>query len=71
MKIEKMLSQNRRDFWAIYKCEHCGHEHKASEYDDTNFHVNVIPKMKCPVCDKAAPEGYRPLATKYPDGMQV
>lgn len=44
MKIKKILSQNRRDFRAIYECEHCGNIEK----DD-----------------------YRPLTTKYPEGMQV
>ena len=24
MKIEKIVSQSRRDFRAIYVCEHCG-----------------------------------------------
>lgn len=26
MKIKEIISQNRRDFTAIYQCEHCGHE---------------------------------------------
>ena len=68
MKIKKITEQMRRDFWAIYECEHCGHESKESRgYDDRNFHDNVIPKMKCPKCGKAAPEDYRPLTTKYED----
>ena len=67
MKIKEILSQNRRDFRAIYACEHCGYEMERSGYDDTYFHNNVIPAMKCPKCDKVAPEGYRPLTTKYPD----
>jgi len=66
MKIKEILSQSRRDFWAIYECEHCGHEEKSSGYDDTNFHQNVIPQMKCAKCGKIAPSDYRPLATKYP-----
>ena len=71
MKIKEITSQHRRDFYAIYECEHCGHTYKGSGYDDTNFHVNVIPKMKCPKCGKTAAENYRPLATKYPDWMVV
>jgi predicted RNA-binding Zn-ribbon protein involved in translation (DUF1610 family) len=67
MKIERILNQNRRDFDAIYKCEHCGNEVKGYGYDDTNFHQNVIPNMKCPTCGKISPEDYRPLTTKYPD----
>jgi transcription elongation factor Elf1 len=71
MKIEKITDQSRRDFWAIYKCEHCGHEEKGSGYDDANFHQNVIPKMECGECGKTASEDYRALATKYPPGMTV
>ena len=65
MKIKKILSQNRRDFTALYECEHCGHEHEGSGYDDANFHNNVIPKRECPECGKVAPEDHRPLAPKY------
>jgi hypothetical protein len=71
MKIKKILSQYRRDFTAIYECEHCGYEKKDRGYDDNNFHTNVIPKMQCDKCGKVADKCYRPLATKYPDGMQV
>lgn len=71
MKIKEITSQSRRDFRAIYVCEHCGHERKGSGYDDSNFHRNVIPKMKCPECGKTADENYRPLTTRHPDGVQV
>lgn len=71
MKIEKITSQSRRDFWAIYKCEHCGHEKKGSGYDDTHFHQNVIPSMKCEKCGKVAGDEYRPLTTKHPDSAVV
>ena len=72
MKIKTILSQNRRDFWAIYICEHCGYEtKKESGYDDANFHQNVIPKMKCIKCGKTAGENHRPLATKHPEGLQL
>ena len=71
MKIKQILSQNRRDFQAIYECEHCGHEEKGYGYDDANFHQNVIPNMNCPECEKKAPEDFRALTTKYPEGMQV
>jgi ribosomal protein L37AE/L43A len=67
MKIKEMISQHRRDFWAIYECEHCGHEEKKSGYDDRDFHELVIPKMECPKCHKKADENYRPLTTKYHD----
>lgn len=65
MKIKKILSQKRRDFRAIYECEHCGKEHEGSGYDDDNFHKNVIPTMKCKYCGKSSPEDYKPLSTKY------
>lgn len=71
MKIKEIVSQHRRDFRAIYECEHCGYTEKKSGYDDANFHQNVIPTMKCPKCGKVASENYRPLATKYPEGMQI
>ena len=71
MKIKTILSQSRRDFTAIYECEHCGHEYKSFGYDDTNFHKNVIPKIACPKCKKTSGDDYRPLATKYPDSEVV
>jgi len=67
MKIKKIISQSRRDFRAIYECEHCGETIEGFGYDDANFHQNVIPNMKCKKCDKKAPVDYRPLATKYPE----
>ena len=71
MKIKTILSQHRRDFYAIYECEHCGHTHEGSGYDDAYFHNTVIPDMVCPECGKKAGENYRPLTTKFPEGMQV
>ena len=65
MKIKEIINQSRRDFTAIYECEHCGHIRKGEGYDDDNFHENVIPKMKCSKCGKTASENYRPLKTKY------
>ena len=71
MEIKKITDQIRRDFWAVYKCEHCGHEQKGTGYDDAHFHQNVIPKMKCKSCGKTAGDDYQPRATKYPAGMIV
>lgn len=71
MKIKKILSQNRRDFQAIYECEHCGGTHEGSGYDDANFHESVIPDMSCAACGKKADDSYRPRATKYPGGQQL
>ena len=71
MKIKEILSQTRRDFTAIYECEHCGYIKKERGYDDENFHQNIIPKMICVKCGKVAGDNYRPLATKYPEGLQL
>lgn len=71
MKIKTITSQSRRDFYAIYECEHCGHTKNGSGYDDANFHENVIPNFICPKCGKKAPNEYRPLATKYPDWQTI
>ena len=72
MKIKKITSQHRRDFTAIMECEHCGNTQElTSGYDDEYYHNNVIPKMKCKKCGKTAGEDYRPLAPKYPEGMQL
>ena len=66
MKIKSIENQNRRDFFAIYECEHCGHEHRGSGYDDANFHQNVIPGIECGECGMIAGDNYRPLTTKNP-----
>lgn len=74
MKINKILYQYRRDFRAVYECEGCGHMHEGRGYDDANFHENVIPSMRCPVCNKTGAEcgaDYRPLTTRYPEGYQI
>lgn len=71
MKIKKILSQHRRDFTAIYECEHCDHESEGSGYDDSYFHSTVIPGMKCGECGKTAGDDYRPLTTKYAEGVTV
>jgi transcription elongation factor Elf1 len=71
VKIQKILSQHRRDFQAVYECEHCGTTMKSYGYDDANFHNYVIPSMKCSNCGKTSGDDYRPLATKYPEGQVV
>jgi transcription elongation factor Elf1 len=71
MKIKTITSQHRRDFQAIYECEHCGHEQIGSGYDDERFHKTVIPCMICLECKRIAPASYRPLTTKYPEGHVV
>lgn len=71
MHIKKIISQHRRDFRAIFKCEHCNAEYELSGYDDDHFHHNVIPQFECRECGKKAGDEYRALATKYPEGFQV
>jgi len=71
MKIKEIISQNRRDFHAIFECEHCGHEYEERGYDDANFHTNVIPTKMCQKCNKTSPEDYVPRGTKYAEGQQV
>lgn len=71
MKIKEMLGQHRRDFRAIYECEHCGYTEESSGYDDDNFHINVIPKMECSECDKISPIDYIPKKTKYPADLVI
>jgi len=71
MYIEEILNQNRRDFTATYKCEHCGHESKGYGYDDAYFHTCVVPNMRCAKCEKTACDYYVPKETKYPEWYQV
>jgi transcription elongation factor Elf1 len=71
VKIQKIVSQHRRDFQAVYECEHCAHTVRSYGYDDANFHQNVIPAMKCEKCGKTAAAEYRPLAPLHPEGMQL
>jgi len=71
MQIKKIISQSRRDFRAIYICEHCNHEVEMGGYDDSYFHNEVIPTFKCEKCGKIAPDSYRPLTTKYDDNVVI
>lgn len=75
MFIRKISRQYRRDFYADFECENCGYIEKDHRgYDDANYHQNVIPTIKCPNCGKSAIDlgtDYRPLTTKYPEGMQI
>lgn len=54
MRIKAIVRQHRRDFVADYVCESCGHVHRGNGYDDTYFHREVIPDMRCPNCGKAS-----------------
>jgi len=68
MKIKEIIFQNRRDFKAMYICEHCGNEEEGRGYDDDYFHNNVIPNMKCKKCGEIGGE-ITSCATN-PDWMQ-
>lgn len=52
MRIKTKVSQHRRDFKAVFECEHCGHEVEYDGYDDAYFHQTVIPALACPECGK-------------------
>ncbi len=71
MKIKTIKSQHRRDFTAVYECEHCGAIHEGYGYDDANFTQKVIPNMNCEQCGKTADDNYRPLTTKYPEHIVI
>ncbi len=71
MKIQKILSQHRRDFTAIYECEHCGDTYESRGYDDANFHKNVVPNWECRKCGKKAEDASDARATRYPEGMVI
>jgi len=71
MIIKEILSQSRRDFQAIYECEHCKCTYEGSGYDDANFHNNVIPNFVCTECGKKAKDDYIPRTTMYPEGYQI
>ncbi len=71
MKIKEITNQTRRDFTAIYQCEHCALEVNGRGYDDAYFHNNVIPKMTCAGCGKTSKDNYRPLSPKYPEGFVI
>lgn len=65
MRIKEITRQHRRDFTAIYECEHCGRTEPGSGYDDDYFHRSVVPAMTCNGCGKTASNDYRPMGTKY------
>lgn len=65
MRIKEIMTQHRRDFTAVFECEHCSATVTRSGYDDDDFHRNVVPSLECAACGKTAPENFRPLSTKY------
>lgn len=74
MKIKEISSQDRRDIRGMLICEGCDFEQEFVGYDDTYYHQNVVPEIKCNSCGKTANElsvDLRPLATRYPDYITV
>ena len=71
MRIKRIVSQHRRDFTALYECEHCAAETEGRGYDDAYFHECAVPQMVCKDCGKKASDDCRPLATKYPEHFTV
>ena len=65
MRITKLFNRIRRDFEAIYECEHCQFTTAGYGYDDANFHQHIIPNRVCPKCKKKSPSNYEPLSPKY------
>lgn len=74
MIIAKFISQNRRDFRAVYQCEGCGHSQESSGYDDRNFHDNVVPALLCPQCNESTNSlGLKPaqVETRYQEWEHI
>lgn len=70
MRIKEKTYQHRRDFHAIYECEHCGHTEEGRGYDDAYFHEEVIPKKVCPKCGKTS-NGTVSSSPDVPAGIEL
>ena len=54
MLIIDIVWQYRRDFEARIQCEGCGHKQiLKGGYDDDNYHINVLPNIKCDACGES------------------
>ena len=71
MRIKNKIRQSRRDFTAVYECEHCGAEHISSGYDDAYFHQKVVPMMRCLKCRKVAPSDAPKTAPDVPAHVTI
>ena len=71
MRIKEIICQSRRDFKAVFECEHCNKIENITGYDDSYYHEKVVPALICKNCGKKANENYRPLSTKYDDNLQL
>ena len=53
MRIKKITFRMNNDFSAILVCEHCGGTQELnSGYEDTYYHREVLPQIKCETCGK-------------------
>lgn len=74
MRLIRVISQSRRDFTGLYKCEGCGTEREINGYDDRNYHDNVEPSLQCKQCKGTSVSlGVEPvhIETKYKEWEQV
>lgn len=74
MQIKTILYQHRRDFTAELECQGCGYLQQHKGYDDAFYHAKVIPTVVCKSCGKSAHDlgvDYRPVTTKYPEGLEI
>jgi hypothetical protein len=53
MFLAKKISQSRRDFKGVFKCQGCGESKERSGYDDDYFHIMVTFEMKCEKCGES------------------
>jgi DNA-directed RNA polymerase subunit RPC12/RpoP len=53
MRIKKYTVDDGENFKAIMECEHCGHKQELTYgRHDHDFHLRVIPGLKCGNCGK-------------------
>lgn len=74
MKLYEKTWQHRYDFDGVLQCEFCGMFQTLKHgYDDSNFHNNVIPAIKCLACDKRSTDSTLDKITDpgYQDGVRV
>lgn len=69
MRIQSIVSRDRRDFTAIYVCEACGATKRDYGYDDAYFHEHVIPDKKCEAC--GATSGTITSSAVIPAGVEL
>ena len=50
--IDYTYTNQRNNFTAIYRCEHCGYKVPAWGYNDDYFHNTVVPNVHCESCGK-------------------